>query len=119
MAMVTLCLLILLPYFAYVSAFLHPLSVVNRIRAQAFRVIKRGARHHREGQRSNLVISIEELEDVALNAMEHKDRSISMASVDALARLVQDYAPLRSRFGSAWFEIDGNLAGAGRRGYDG
>jgi hypothetical protein len=110
MALVTLCLLILLPYFAYVSAFLHPLNVVSRIRLHALRVIQRGSRHYRRKQRAEAIVCIEELEDVALNAIEHKDRSISMASVDALAQLVQDYAALRPRFCEAWSRIDGNLA---------
>ncbi len=110
MAMVTLCLLILLPYFAYVFAFLNPVNVVNRIRAHAFRTIRRGARRHRGGQRAQVLAAIEELEDIALNAMEHKDRGISMASVDALAQLVRDYQSLRPRLPDDWFRIDGSLA---------
>jgi hypothetical protein len=110
MAMVTLCLLILLPYFAYVFAFLHPLNVVSRIRSHAFAVIRRGARRHRPGQRAEVVSGIEELEDVALNAMEHRDRGISMASVDALGQLVHEYQPLRQAFPDDWFRIDGSLA---------
>jgi len=55
-------------------------------------------------------MAIEELEDVALNAMEHRDRSISMASVDALEQLAQDYSTVRSRFDDSWFAIDGSLA---------
>jgi hypothetical protein len=57
-----------------------------------------------------VVSGIEELEDVALNAMEHRDRGISMASVDALGQLVHEYQPLRQAFPDAWFRIDGSLA---------
>lgn len=113
MGMVTLCLLILLPYFAYVFAFLSPLNVVERIRRHAHDAIRRA--HGRPAQSAHLrhkaIEGIEELEDVALNAMEHKDRSVSMASVEALGRLLRDYQSLRAGLPASWFRIDGRLEG--------
>lgn len=110
LAMVTLSLLLLLPYFAFVFAFLQPLSVVDRIRAHAFRVVRRAVRGYRHGLRTEMVTSLEQLEDVALNAMEHKDQGISIAAVDALRQFVHDYAGVREHLAPSWFEIDRSLA---------
>ncbi len=111
MAMVSLSLVLLLPYFAFVFAFLQPVSIVDRIRAQTFSVVRRATRGYRHGLRPQVVTGIEQLEDVAMNAMEHKDRSISMASVEALFRLLHDYEKVRDELPDAWFDLDRSLAG--------
>ena len=110
MAMVTISLLILLPYFAFVFSFLSPLNIVNHLRVQSTRAIVKAARRKAASQRVDALEGVEELEDVALNAMEHKDRTISMASIDALADLILDYRQLRDDLPAEWFAIDGPLA---------
>jgi hypothetical protein len=110
MAMVTASLLILLPYFAFVFSFLSPLNVVDHLRVQATRAIAKAVRRQSVSQRAEALEGVEELEDVALNAMEHKDRAISMASVDALAELLIDYGRMRDDLPAEWFAIDGPLA---------
>ncbi len=110
LAMVTLSLLLLLPYFSFVFAFLQPDSVVDRIRAHALKVVRRAARSYRPGLRSEMVTSLEQLEDVAMNAMENKDRGISITAVDALHTFMHDYWTLRDRLDPHWFSIDGSLA---------
>ncbi len=109
MSMVTICLLLLLPYFAFVFRFLEPGNVITRIGDQASRAILRATREMKPGLRSAAVEAIEELEDVAHGAREHSDRTIAMAAVDALQKLLTDYAPLRSQLPARWFEIDGAL----------
>ncbi len=109
MGMVTACLLMLLPYFAFVFRFLAPVNVVQRIGAQATRAIERATRDMRPGIRGIAIAAIEELEDVAHGAREHSDRSISMAAVDVLRQLVVDYQPMRSKLPPRWFEVDGTL----------
>ncbi len=110
MGMVTLSLLLLLPYFAYVFAFLNPLAVVRRLRRHTFQLVSRAARRYHTRLRGEVIDGIEELEDVALNAMEHKDRGISMASVDALAELLREYQTVRDDLPAHWFRIEGDLA---------
>jgi hypothetical protein len=109
MGLVTACLLMLLPYFAFVFRFLAPINVVERIGAQATRSIRRATRGMRPGMRADAIAAIEELEDVAHGAREHSDRSISMAAVDALRQLLVDYQPLRADLPPRWFEVDGPL----------
>jgi hypothetical protein len=53
---------------------------------------------------------IEQLADVSLNAMEHKDKGVSMAGVDAMRSLLIDYQTLRTKLPEGWFAIDGRLA---------
>jgi hypothetical protein len=111
-AMLTLCLLILLPYFAFVFEFLNPIHIVQRIRDKTLASI----REH--GVRASLVRvaqeeavrGLEQLTDVSLNAMEHKDKGVSMGGVDALHELLVGYQKLRSTLPEAWFSIDGRLA---------
>jgi hypothetical protein len=110
MGMVTFSLLILLPYFAYVFAFLDPVNIVSRLGAATLRSVRRAGRGGVQRHRWSTVAGIEELEDVALNAMEHKDRGITMASVDILEEILEAYQPLRSQLADDWFRIDGRLA---------
>jgi hypothetical protein len=110
MGMTTLCVLLLLPYFAYVFAFVDPLSVVNRIRSHTLAAIRRAAARGDTGPRRATVAGIDQLEDVALNALEHKDRAVAMASVEALESLIADHAPLRASLPGSWFQVDGELA---------
>jgi len=111
MVMLTLCLLILLPYFAFVFEFLNPINIVDRIRAKTLSGIAENARGTTTLQaQQEAVRGIEQLADVSLNAMEHKDKGVSMAGVDAMRSLLVDYQPLRAKLADSWFGIDGRLA---------
>jgi hypothetical protein len=112
MTMLTLSLLMLLPYFAYVFEFLNPINIVGRIRSQTLRTIReqqRGGKSALECQQE-AVRGLEQLADVSLNAMEHKDKGVSMAGVDAMSSLLIDYQTLRGGLPETWFGIDGRLA---------
>ncbi len=104
-AMVTLCLLALLPYFAFVFAFLSPRSVVRRIQRQALRCVGRARLRHRPGLRREVVDAIEELVDIGRSAREHSDLGIATESVNALRDLVLAYEELRDELGAEWFDI--------------
>ncbi|MCA9600791.1 MAG: hypothetical protein KC417_02130, partial [Myxococcales bacterium] len=45
------------------------------------------------------------------NAMEHKDKGVSIASLDALARMVDDYESVRPSLRPEWFRVEGWLSG--------
>ncbi|MEE2664288.1 MAG: DUF2254 family protein [Myxococcota bacterium] len=103
MAMATLCLLALLPYFMFLFRFLEPRNIIARIGEQALEAA-------RNGQRPGMLEAIEELEDLARVAHENHDRSIALASVDALADVLRGYLPLREELPASWFKIDLELA---------
>ncbi|HEX2678063.1 MAG TPA: DUF2254 family protein, partial [Polyangiales bacterium] len=109
MAMLTVCLLILLPYFNFVFAYLNPVQIVARISTHTLDVIgqKSGEIDDRKREASR---GVEQLADVAVNAMEHRDKGVSMASVNALRDLVIDYQKVRKSLPAAWFRLEGDLA---------
>jgi hypothetical protein len=112
MAMLTLCLLMLLPYFAYVFEFLSPINIVGRIREKTLIAIRDHGTDARRAlaAQQEAVRGLEQLADVSLNAMEHKDKGVSMAGVDAMSSLLIDYQTVRRNLPDPWFGIDGRLA---------
>jgi hypothetical protein len=111
MLLLTICLLILLPYFNFVFAYLNPISIVDRISAHTLEVIgKQGRRPSLTYRKLEAVRGVEQLADVAVNAMEHRDKGVSMAGVNALRQLIVDYQGVRAQLPEAWFSLDGELA---------
>lgn len=110
MALVTLCLLVLVPYFAFLFRFVSPLQVIDRIRRQAELGVARGRGGRVEAGRALVIEATEELEDVSRGARVHSDRVIAMAAVDALAGFLARYAREREGLPPAWFAISEHLA---------
>lgn len=109
MLLLTLCLLVLLPYFNFVFAYLNPIQIVRRIYEHTLRAIERGGRDMRAVQ-AEAVRGVDQLGDVALNAMQSRDKGVSMAAVDALRDLVRDYQATRATLADSWYLVDGELA---------
>lgn len=110
LALVTICLLVLLPYFAFVFRFLSPLSIIEKIKGSAYRFVQRAQRTPVDSVKSGVQDAIDELQDVARSATEQSDRSIAMACVNALNELVIDYQPLRANLPASWFEVRGSIS---------
>jgi hypothetical protein len=104
---VTLSLLLLLPYFVFVFDFLNPQNVIRRLRQHVVDEITevRGATGDLDESKIEVIEGIEQLADVALNAIENKDKSISMHSVDALRDLTFDYLTRKDGLPAAWFDV--------------
>ena len=94
---VTVSLLLLLPYFVFVFDFLNPHNIIRRLREHAVAHIKDvvGAEGDLDEKKAVVIEEIEQIADVALNAIENKDKAISMDSVDALRNLTFDYLPIK------------------------
>jgi hypothetical protein len=109
MLLLTLCLLILLPYFNFVFAYLNPISIVERIYRHTLRAIeqRRGDVRAIQGE---AVRGVEQIGEIARGAMQNSDKGVSMAAVDALRDLMRDYQRLRERMPADWYRIDGELA---------
>lgn len=107
--MLAACLLILLPYFGFVFAFLNPIQILDRIRAQTLRLIQR-SNHATRRRQQEAVRGVEQIADVGLNAMENNDKGVSMASVDSLQSMVVEYQSVREALGDDWFRVEGELA---------
>jgi hypothetical protein len=104
--MMTAATLLMIPYFAYVFAFLEPERIVRRLQEQALReVVSRGLSRSRERRQDRVLQGVEQLADVAVNSVSQKDRIIASRSVDALKDLVVLYADEKARLEPDWFVI--------------
>ena len=110
LVLVTVCLLMLLPYFTFVFRFLSPLSIIEKIKGTAYKYVQRARRNASAERQTRVMEAIDELQDVARSATEQSDRSIAMACVDALKELVIDYQPLRPQLPATWFGVAGAVA---------
>jgi hypothetical protein len=108
MVLLTISLLILIPYFAFIFHFLQPDTILARIRTHTLDVV-RGSRDPVRAK-AEAIRGIEQLADVALNAMESKDKGVSMMSVEALRQFTEEYQSLRAGLAPGWFQVDGDLA---------
>jgi hypothetical protein len=106
--LVTLSVLLMVPYFAYVFDFLDPEKVVARIQQQAL-----ASSLADEGdlavRQVRVVQSVEQLTDVAMNAISQKDKLIAQGAVDALKELATQYLPRKRDAERGWFDIAGKL----------
>lgn len=115
MGLLTLSLLMMLPYFAYVFDFLEPDNVVGRIKASGVkRALSRGLGSEDERavdeRRMMALSSLEQLADIALNAIEQKDKGIASKTVDSIGELMVAYLPHKGDLDPRWFQIQGQLA---------
>lgn len=109
--MLALCLLVLLPYFAFVFAFLNPINIVERMRRQVIRSIPKPSDRLVTSHQHRAVERVEQLTDVAINAVTNKDKGVAMASADALLSIMVDYQQLRTgKLHENWFKVDEWLA---------
>src|SRR4051812_23923191 len=102
--MVTASLLALIPYFAYVFDFLDPEKVIDRIGQHTLLIAlhEAGRAGARQGQ---TVTSMEQLADIAVNALSQKDKVIASDAIRALREVLVKYLPEKRRLPAAWFEI--------------
>ena len=108
LVLVTLSVLLMVPYFAYVFDFLDPEKVVARIQEQALASSQSGEGDL--GARQERVLqSIEQLTDVAMNAIAQRDKLIAQGAVDALKELAARYLSHKRAAEPAWFDIGERL----------
>jgi hypothetical protein len=110
LALVTSSMLVLVPYIYYVFAFLSPISVIDRICRNAYRVILKAEGSNIPASQHQVQEAIDELEDVARSAIERADRGIAIAAVDALSNLLFDYVQVRDRLPEGWFDVTQSVA---------
>lgn len=111
MTLVTLSLLVLLPYFAYVFGFLSPLSIIEKLRKSTVKYIKSSRGRSARAAQARAEKSIDELQDVARRATELSDSSVAMASIEALDQLIIEYQGLRGDLPEEWFRLHDSVAG--------
>ncbi len=98
---VTLSLLILLPYFGYVITFISPMSLIKRLSKRIRSAIAKCQPHVAAD-------AINQLMDVARNAIDQKDRTIAVACIDSFENAFTFYKE-RTEVDDKWFQ-EGLLA---------
>jgi hypothetical protein len=113
---VTASLLLLIPYFAYVFAFLDPEKVIARIGYQvldavlARRTFKRHARDV-DLRQSSCVAGLEHLADIAINTSAQKDKIIATGAVTALRNFAVKYLKSKQGLAHDWFVLGPRVHG--------
>jgi len=110
LGLVSVCLLLLVPYIYFVFTFLSPISVIERICRDAYRMVIRVTPARIARHQNRVEEAIDELQDVARSAIAQGDRGIAMAAVDALTAFVFDYVRIRGRLPPGWFDITPSVA---------
>ena len=103
--LVTISLLIILPYLAFVISFVSPLNMIRKIQASGERAMKKAVENYQPAHVEQVNEAVDELHDVVRSAMEQSDRAIAMAGIDALARMISQYQILRADLPQEWFQI--------------
>lgn len=108
--LVSLSLLLILPYFAYVFNFLDPEKIIHRIKDQTLSAAIAEAedvrRYGTEPERQKVVIEgIEQLGDIAVNAIASRDKLIASSAIDALKDLAVSYLALKQARPPSWFVL--------------
>jgi hypothetical protein len=109
---ITASMLVLLPYFAFVFGFLNPHNIIERMGRStllAIRRVNRGDDADNLKTKLSAVRGIEQLADVALNSIEHKDKGICMHAVDNLGELTRNYLDTKNEMPKSWFLLDAYL----------
>lgn len=110
LGLMSLCLLLLLPYFSYVLHFISPSAIVHRLSRNAMTALHhRDAPAPRQAARALFGQTVEDLHDVARKAIEQSDRSVALIATEALFALLADYRAARNVLPPAWFELDETL----------
>ncbi|GAB4509944.1 MAG: hypothetical protein Tsb0020_26760 [Haliangiales bacterium] len=113
MAATTFGLVLMLPYFSYVFAFLEPANIIERIRQQAVRSLKSTAHISTPSRCAPIQLSalsaMEELTDITSNSISGKDKIIASRAVDALRDLCIDYLGIKPNAPSGWFMLGAGI----------
>ena len=108
MLLVTFSLLLMVPYFAYVFDFLDPDRVVGRIQEQAVAAAAPHgeiARNEAGPRQLRAINGIEQLSDIAINAIGQKDKAIAAGTIEAMRALGVSYLQKKRAISDAWFFI--------------
>jgi hypothetical protein len=100
---VSLSLLLIVPYFAFVFDFLDPERVVSHIQEQAI-LAARDVKSDAEQSQERVLGAIEQLADIAVAAVSQQDKIISARAVDALRVMIVQYTETKPRQQPSWFE---------------
>ncbi len=108
--LLTVSLILIAPYFMYVFHFLEPENIVKGIERQATSTLVRLRPDTDIDQLQQQVVrNVEQLADIAINAIEQKDKGIATSSIDSLRDLLREYQSCKDQLPEKWFAVTGPL----------
>ena len=115
-AMVTASLLLLIPYFAYVFAFLDPVKVIASIGQQVLdAVLAQGTakrdRDNLDQRQTSCVAGLEHLSDIAVNMASQKDKIIATGAIAALRDFAVKFIKEKTTVPEEWFVLGRRVRG--------
>jgi hypothetical protein len=105
LCLVSVSLLMLVPYFAYVFDFLDPDRVVSRIQRDAVAAAVDNDPTTIIERQKKTISSIEQLADISINAVSQKDKAMAVGAIDAIKDLGITYLEKKSTIAPVWFGI--------------
>jgi len=105
-ALMSVSLVALLPYFAYVFHFLTPAEVIRRIQqggASELVALSRGRGDVTTARRA-AVRTVEQLGDIAMASVDKKDKPLTLAAVEALAEVAHEAIRVKSGIPEHYFD---------------
>ncbi len=108
MILMTVSLLLLFPYFAYVFDFLDPEKIVGRITANglyASTPIRGKAALAVDQRQLKAIEAVEHLTNIGLNALQQKDKNIASNAIDALCNFAVLYGETKAGMLQEWHAI--------------
>lgn len=105
---VTLSLLLMVPYFAYVFNFLEPENVVGTIQDNAIKAASFPGSDTPKAQVVALA-AVEQLADIAVAAVASQDKLISARAVDGMRILLVSYTSAKTKLPDSWFTPCGRI----------
>ena len=108
LTLVSLSLLLIIPYFSYVFHFLDPAKIIRQIHDHTLEVSLLDKSSIAERQLA-VLDGVEQLADIAVNAVTSRDQLIATSAVDALKDVAIDYLPLKIAQSPLWFALSRDL----------
>jgi hypothetical protein len=105
LSMTTGGLIIMAPYFGYVFWFLEPKNIIARIRVEAIDACCAPDRTAGFAAQARTIFALEELTDIANNAIAGRDKLIASSAVDAMKDFTLEYLKAKPQMNDAWFTI--------------
>lgn len=108
LAMTTLILSLLIPYFSYVFHFLTPENIIRIIRRNANKAMKKvlETKPKKEEVRrlqNEVANAMAQISDIALSAVSQMDRSVSLMSIRSLKDVMVDHLLIKRKMPGRWF----------------
>jgi hypothetical protein len=108
--LMSVSLLILLPYFVYVFHFISPTGVVLRIQDRGVAALRRVSRNpHKLTMalaRNQVRSQIDQLGGMTVNCIGKKDKAIAVSAMRALSVVAEEAMLRREKIPESWFKVD-------------